>query len=371
MRALLFETRTGHPVIDLERTAWSCDAGVLAPDKIELHVPAYTPRARTMDLKGLLTPFKHAVALVDESVSGERTVRAAGPIVGAPTVPDDDGNDGYQVTCYGPERLLEPRHVRKYPGWPLIGMDGKPTGTYDLTFAGVEYGTMMKRLVAESMLWPGGDLPLLFEADRAGTRQKTYEAVDGKPVHEALDDLADLENGVEYAFVPEINDVDEISWRLVTGTDSERIITTSEHLWNIGGPAPDVRSFRRTPDVSTLATETIFTGGKSDDAMLMARASSTMLTDLGWPRMERWDSSHSTVSEQATLQAWANARLGGVTDRVSFEVRAELAHLIRPGDSVVLDAREHWDLPDGTYAGRLLSAAWNSASPDWVAVQLV
>lgn len=371
MRALLFETRTGKPVIDLERTSWSVDVGILAADKIELQVPAYTPRAFTMDLKGLLTPFKYSVAMVDESVAGVRVVRAAGPIVSAPTAPDDDGLNGYKVTCYGPARLIERRGIRLFPGWPLIGGDGKPNGLYDVTITGVEYGTIMKRLITESMLWPGGELPVVFEADRAGTRERTYEAVDGKPVLDALDDLADLINGVEYAFVPSINDADEITWDFVTATDSALVITSGEHFWNIGGKRPDVRAYVRDPDMSSLATETVFTGGKSDDVVLMARASSSALIDDGWPRLERWDTSHSTVSVQTTLQAWAEAGLGGVTDVVSFEVRAERAYAVRPGDQVTLDALGDWDLPDGPYEGRVLSVSWNSDSPDWVGVQLV
>lgn len=371
MRALLFETRTGKPVTDLERTSWSVDVGILAADKIELQVPAYTPRASTMDLKSLLTPYKYSVALIDESVAGVRVVRAAGPIVSAPTAPDDDGLNGYAVTCYGPEHLLEKRSVRLFPGWPLIGGNGKPTGVYDMSISGVEYGTIMKRLVAESMLWPGGELPVTFETDRAGTRVRLYEAVDGKPVIDALDDIADVINGVEYAFVPSINDVDEISWAFVTATDSELIITAGQHLWNIGGQLPDVRAYERDSDLSGLATETVFTGGKSDDAVLMARATSSVLIDDGWPRLERWDTSHSTVSIQSTLQAWAEAGLGGISDVVSFEVRAERAYTVRPGDAVTLDVLGDWDLPDGPYEGRVLSVTWNSDSPDWVGVQLV
>ena len=166
-----------------------------------------------MDLKALLV--RSTVALVGKSsgAGGVLSVVRAGE-------DDEDGRPGYKVVCYGPERLFDYRHVRKYPGWPLIGGDGKPTGTYDLSYTGLQYGTIMKRLIQESMLWPGGDLPLVFEADRAGTRERTYEAVDGKPVIDALDDIADNEAGVEYAFIPEIDDLDNISWRFVTGTDA-------------------------------------------------------------------------------------------------------------------------------------------------------
>ena len=50
MRAIVCETRTGSYVADLDVSAWSYDIGILAPDKCEVTVPAYTRRALSMDL---------------------------------------------------------------------------------------------------------------------------------------------------------------------------------------------------------------------------------------------------------------------------------------------------------------------------------
>lgn len=372
MRALLFETRTGNPVVDLECTAWSCDTGILAPDKIDLTVPAYTRRARAMDMRGLLTPFKYSVALVDETVRGDRVVVAAGPIVQVVTNQDDDGSGTWKVMCYGPERLLEYRHVRLHPGWPLVDTLGLPTGTYDMNFTGLEYGTIMKRLVAESEKWVGGDLPIMFEADRAGTRERNFAAIDGKPVTDALDEIADLENGVEYDFHPVINDVDEVSWVFRTGTDTVRTISGAlVPVWNLGGVAQDVRGYERTLSPDAVATGTVFTGGKDNDRVMVAAATDSTLTDDGWPRVEVWDSSHSSVSVQDTLQGWADGRLSGPTERVKFDVHRDQAHRLRHGDQVMLQAQGHWDMPDGETWWRVLSVSRSSSTPDWVGVQLV
>src|SRR5690606_27544963 len=120
----------------------------------------------------LLVKDKHSVALVDESVQGSRKVVAAGPIVQPTPEEDTDGNHSYKVDCRGIERLLEFRHVRLFPGWPLLSA-GKPVTTYDQAFEDLSYGTIMKRLVSESEEWPGGDLPIIYEDDRAGVHERT------------------------------------------------------------------------------------------------------------------------------------------------------------------------------------------------------
>lgn len=373
MRALLHETRTGAPVVDLEVSAWDYDCGILTPDKLGVTVPAYTQRAQSMDLAELLTPFKYSIALVDESVEGQRVVAASGPITARPPEDDPDGRQSFKVTARGPEVLFDYWHIRKFPGWPLLDAEGKPTGTYDLAFSGLSLGTIIKRLVQEREKWPGNDLPLVYEADRSGTREYArHEAVDGKPLLEALDQIGERSDGVEWALVPQINDLDRISYRLVTGTDSAQVIVAADHLtWNLGGPAPDIRGLEPNDLVGEVATDAIFHAGKGDDAVLLARASDPTLVNQGWPRMEVWDSSHSSVTQQATLQAWANGRVTGVAQRPQLEVRAERAHGLRYGDLVEVAAQGHWYWPDDVEKRRVLSVNRSSSAPDWIGVQLI
>lgn len=373
MRALLFETRTGKPVVDLETTAWDYDTGILAPDRFGLTVPAYTPRAKSMDLAELLTPYKYSAALIDESVEGVRPVRAAGIIVDRPPVDDVDGNTAFKVSGRGPETLFNWWAIRKFPGWPLLDSAGLPTGAYDLAFQDMALGTIIKKLVQERAKWVGNELPLTFEPDRAGTRERnSFEAVDGKPLLEALDQIGDRSDGVEWDLVPEIDEYDQISYRLATGTDADQVIVGSDHLtWNIGGERPDIRGLEPNDLVGEIATDAIFHGGKGGDAVQFARASDPSLVDAGWPRLEVWDSSHSTVTQQATLQAWADARVTGVAQRPSFEVRAVAAFGVRHGDLVEIASQGHWYWPDGVETRRVLSVEQKSSNPDWIGVQLV
>ncbi len=373
MRALLFETVTGDPVLDLQTSSWSYDTGILAADKITLNVPATSRWASTLDLRRLLARDKHSVALIDESVEGVPVVRAAGPIVTASPQESEDGDHSYAVECRGPERLLEWRQVRLFPGWPLINAQGLPSGVFDQVMTGLSYGTLMKKLVQESEKFDGGALPIVYGDDRPGTHESTsYLAVEGKQLLEALDQLAELDDGVEYDFQPHIDQADRIEWRFVTGSDTERVIHGSNTwLWNLGGDQPDIRRYSRDPSASPRITDAVFAGGKEADAVLLARAQDAGPIAGGYPRMELWDTSRSTVSVQATLQAWANAALGELPDQIGFDVRASTAHRVRHGDYGVLSASGHWDTPDGEYSVRVLAVGAKSADPDWVSIKLV
>lgn len=373
MRALLHETRTGHPVADLDVSAWDYDIGILTPDKLGVTVPAYTPRARSMDLAEMLTPRKYSLALIDESVEGQRVVPASGVITSRPPTDDQDGKRAYKVTARGPQILFEKWHIRKYPGWPLLDGSGKPNGLYDLALQGTSLGTIVKRLVQERAKWVGNELPITYEPDRPGSREYgRHEAIDGKPLLEALDQIGDRDDGVEWALVPEVDEVDNITYRLVTGTDADQVVPGADHLtWNLGGDRPDIRGFEPNDLIEEVATDAIFHAGKGDDKVLLAHASDSTLIDQGWPRMEVWDSSHSSITQQSTLQAWADGRVTGVAQRPAFEVRAERSHGLRYGDLVEIASQGHWYWPDGVEKRRVLSVTRSSSDPDWIGVQLI
>lgn len=373
MRALLFKSRTGYPVMDLQFSGWSYDTGILAQDNINLTIPAYTRWSRNLNLRELLAKDKYSIALVDEETRGTRRVVAAGPITEAVPSEDSDGKNAYEVSCKGIERFLEWRSVRLFPGWPLINSEGFPTGTYDQILDGLSYGTIMKRILAESEKWPGGDLPVVYEADRAGVHERSaYSAIDGKPILEAFDQLAELADGVEYDFQPHIDEYDRITYFLATGTDSDRIISSGgRRTWNLGGKRPDIKGYERSPDPTPIITDTVFSGGKEEDRVMLAAGAWHDPIDEGYPRAELWDNSHSTVSVQATLQSWAEGALGSLPDRISFDLKKDQARNVRHGDKATLSARGHWDLPDEEYAVRVLSVGESSSDPGWVHVNLV
>lgn len=372
MRVLLLETVTGYPVVDLEVISWSNDRGILAADKFDVEVPYYTPRSHTMDLRSLLVRDKHSIALIDEDVEGDPIVEAAGPIATV-TAKESEGGAVYAVDCQGIQRLLDLRHVRTHPGWPLLTPENLPTGSYDQSFQNLEYGTIMKKVVQESEKFLGGGLPINYEDDRAGTHDRTsYAAIDGKTVLEVLDQLAELADGVEYDFQPVINSMDQVSYNFVTGTDASPIITGSvARLWNLGGVNPDIKGYEREMDPTPIITDSVFAGGKDEDSVLLARGQYHDPILEGWPRAEVWDRSHSSVSVQTTLQSWADSALGSVPDNISFKVKASAARGMRHGHIVRVASEGHWDMPDGLHEYRILSMSRNSGDPDWIDIKLV
>ena len=372
MRALLFETRTGAPIRDLQVSAWETDTGILAPDVGSVTVPAYTVWGEGIGFRAELVPLKHSIAIIDDTVEGSQYVVAAGVVQPPTLVGEVDGLQSYKVPFRGVETLLQYRHIRKFPGWPLIASNGKPVTTYDMSFTNKQYGTIIKGLVAETELFPGGDLPIIYEADRTGVHERTdYKAIDGKTVLDAINDITELVDGVEYDFVPQIDVLDNITYKLVTGTDSGRaVINNDALLWNLGGARPDIIEWEPTHIINDLATDAFFTGGKEKDKVLVARASDSTLIDDGWPRIEVWDSSHSTVDRQATLQSWANGALNAGFRRFNFKAHVTKAHGVRHGDLVQVASDVHWDEPGGVTSRRVVSVARDSGDPDWVSVQL-
>jgi hypothetical protein len=234
-------------------------------------------------------------------------------------------------------------------------------------------GTIVKKLLQERAKWVGNELPLLFEEDRAGTRERlAWEAVEGKPLLEALDEIGERADGIEWALVPEIDEQDHISYRVVTGTDTDQVVIGNDSLtWNLGGARPDIRGWEPDDLVSGIATDAIVHGGKGGDKVQFVQASDPSLVDAGWPRLEVWDSSHTSVTQLSTLQAYADGAVSPVASRPSFEVRTDRAYGLRPGDVVEIASQGHWYVPDGVQVRRVMAVNHSSADPDWCGVTLV
>lgn len=370
MRALLYETVTGNPVTDLELITWSYDTGILAHDALTLQIPAYTPAARKTRLQELLIPFKYSIALIDNTVTGQMHVPAAGYISTAPAVENSDGLHVYNIRCVGVDKLFQYRHIRKHPGTPLTFAPGRINETLDVRIENVEYGTLIKKLVQETLKFPGGTLPINFEPDRPGNKARTYKAIDGKPVLDAIEDITQLVGGIEYDFMPQIDPVTEqISHNFITGTDTTRTITHNHHTLTLGGSKSQIDNFEHAPIPATAVTHAIYTGGKQQDTVITAEHTDTTLTSQGFPTLELWNSEHSSVSEPETLKKYATAAVGNMSTKTSFRTRH--THHIRHGDTITLNTLNHWHIPDGNHTRRVLSIERSSTTPQWTNIRLV
>lgn len=360
MRAILHETLTGEPVTELDFSGLAWSTGVCRADEVTVTLPGYTGQAWWQ----YLVPRKYTLSVSED----DGRVRAAG-ILGIPEGDDDrDGIHHVIMPGRGPESLYERRRILPYPYWPLVDAAGFPITARDTTIEGVEYGTMMKYLLLQAMDHPGGGLPVVFELDRAGTREKSWTAVEGKPVQDAIQDISELEGGVEWDWVPQLDEHDRLSWAFITGRDASQEITSAFwHTWQSGGEEPDLRDLKPKISPELMCSTAIFTGGKEDDRVMVARAHSSTLIDAGIPLIEEWDSSHSSVSRQSTLDSWARRRLAEGQAPVqywSFDVRAERAVGLRHGDWCTIEVADHWMIPDGSYPRRILDVS-GGVDDDW------
>lgn len=363
MRAILHETMTGEFVAELGFVRHTWSQGICRPDKVSVTMPGYTGKKWYQ----YMVPHKYTISIVED----DRRVRAAG-ILGIPSGEDD--KDGIHHVIFpgtGIESYFDDRRVLPYPYDPLVNSGGYPITSRDTNISGVQYGTLMKRLYQQALSHPGATMPVRFETDRAGTRERGYAAIEGKGVQAAVADLSELVDGVEWDWVPTIDDNDNLTWVLTTATDSEVEISSAFwNTWQTGGTEPDVRGLQVKVSPEFMCSTAIFTGGKDDDRVMVARAHSLDLTNIGIPIREVWDSSHSSVSKQATLNGWAQKRHAEGQAPVQYwglQVRASRAYGLRKGDWCTIEVEDHWLIPDGSYDRRIVEVSGDEAG-DWFGV---
>lgn len=202
-------------------------------------------------------------------------------------------------------------------------MPNPAVGTY---LTNLEYGTIAKRWVQQAQAWTGGNVPIVFEADRAGTRERNFEGADFKNVGTVLSQLTQIEDGPDIRFMPRLTaDRLGLEFALQTGTEADPLLAGGPHAWDVTAPQSAVSKFEVNVDASRITGIGWATGGRSADTVLVARSIDPTLTDAGYPLFESLDSSHTSVSVQATLDAWAgqSTTIGrGPLDTWDFTVEA-------------------------------------------------
>ncbi|PRB01745.1 hypothetical protein [Microbacterium sp. MYb64] len=183
----------------------------------------------------------------------------------------------------------------------------KPNPAVGTYLTGLEYGTIAKRWVQQAQAWTGGNVPIVFEADRVGTRERNFEGSDFKNLGTVLAQLSQIEGGPDIRFMPQFTpDMLGIQWALQTGTDASPLLASATVFeWPMDVPRSPVSSLKVTADATRLATLGWATAGRSADTVLVSRSVDSTLTDLGYAAFESLDSSHSSVSEQGTLDGYA------------------------------------------------------------------
>ena len=334
-RFLLGDLRTGRRLLTLPVVSGRWSDSLDAAETIEATVTMRDPDVQALNLRSAATPTKTFLAAVDGD-----TILAAGPIW-ATSYDKDSGR--LTLTAKGMLSMFDHRLILPaiaatldVTQWTVpdpsdaSGNKTMPNPLLTSAFTGVSLGTIAKKLIAQALTWTGGSLPIVLPSDEADSNPdhvKTFQGTDFKPVGEAITDITNLVDGCEINFSPRFTaDKLGVEWVMQTGTVAQPLIfSASKPVWNATAADTPVSKLQVDADASKMGSLAWQSGGRSTDNTLVSRVYDSTLVDAGYPLMELLDSSHTDVSEQATLDAYAaTAAARGRTsvESWSFTVKA-------------------------------------------------
>lgn len=267
-------------------------------------------------------------------------------------------------------------HLGKRLLLPDVPFDQIPTAP-GMTFTG-DMGTIMAKALAQVLSLDEGDLPIVLEAYRAGTRTQTYYGYEMASVAQRIDELSKHIGGPDFALLPRFADGPDythIVWDFITGTETAPTLNTTDGLpLVIDGTASGqntVRGMSWAESTGDTGTHFYATGAGSEAAAMIRGAVDTGLTSQGWPRMDVTESNDS--GDAVEVQAYADgvkARRNRAMRDISVDVDAQFwwSQDARLGDSV----RVMFDHPIAgriDVTSRLLSES-GDVSTDRVALKL-
>lgn len=254
--------------------------------------------------------------------------------------------------------------------------EGKPNPAVATVFTGESWPAIVRGIIEQGFTRAGGQLPIVFGPDGVGAHDKTYDSASFKSQGEAITDLTELVNGPEVEFRPEFNAAgDGLEWHAVVADDTSLQIASvgRPHRFDFSVPKRTVRKLKTKSSARELSSEAWATGGRQASIALISRAANTVLTDRGYPRLETLNAAHSTVTEQATNDAYAEdeLNLGSAPARWwSFESNMDAVPTVGSlhlGDYCDVIIRGNAYLPDGTHRRRIAAMA-GSLRSRWVRI---
>lgn len=371
-----FEMLTGRRLVPLPVSSGSWKIATNADDQMSCSIPARAAVTAKLDVWGMTSLARTGLLVVvdDQPV-------AAGPIwkrkYGQGKNIDLTAGG---IRSYWERRLLLPVGARTNS---LVDANGDPVAAYDTNLSGLSYGTIAKRYIELAALWPGGSVPVMLPPDEVlpvghGGYERNVAAIDLKKIRGLIDNLSNVENGPDIAFRPRWSpDGLGIYWEMQHGTVTQpRLGNTDPSLisWHIGAPVGGAFDLEVEEDGTELAEEVFSAGGRSNDRVLIARGRDTTLANNGYPLLQAADTAHSDVTEQATMQSYANrgAALGKYASSFwKMSVRAHEKGTPPLGDywvgdmaNLVVDKREPV-LPEGTFPRRIASISGDATGESY------
>lgn len=385
-KVYVFETRTGRvisvvPHVGVPR--WSTGLNAQGDWSVSLWLRdgAESGGLAPADLEGLSVPWRLSYAVAQ----GDK-IWQAGPLV---TEDYQEGQASTSMQGGGLWKLLSDKRLLINPGRASLS-DATSTGS-DTVFGPAGYTpviggtvpagnqnlslhTISKRIVQTIESAPGGDLPVVYPNDIAGSSIREYPGYDLASPGQRLLDLSQVIGGPETEFAPEFADPltkQSIQWRMRIG-DTEnnggRLGNPSFGMaWDLGKALVDVAY---GTDGSKMATRDFERGNGMNRDLLTGFADSPINTqDAGALLLETSGGLHTSVQIKATLNQWASAAVAGGLQPIPKMVakvrtagddgagnvtRSPHQSGVFSGDTGVLNLRGHRRLRDGAYFVRVV-----------------
>lgn len=365
----VFETRGGALLNEVEPSAleWSENANQAETADVTFDLKSDSEGSR--DWRNFGTPWKHSIAL---DVNGR--------LIGGPILPHDFADDEgtLKLTARGGRILFSRRSILPLAALtqPLTLPSGEPDRSLDSRWTGLDYGTIAKRIGQQACAWPGaGDIPIVWPADRAGIREKSYDAIERKNVDDAWTDLSALLHGPDIRLRLERDGQDRFRWVFETGTEEQpRLQGLDVFDWEVGADGSGLAVKR---DPSRMASLAWSQGGRSEDTTIVRSLYDPTLIDDGFPLLEIETDASSSIVDPSTLDS-NNAEAMRTARKPwefwSFSVRADqqpFPYEYGPGSLVNVIVTKDTPVtggyvPPGTYTRRI--AGLSGGLSDWITV---
>lgn len=362
---------TGGPILDLpvmKGASWG--AQLNRPDEVSCKIDMRDPDTLALDLRSASEPNKTIMlARTDDDI-----ILAWGLITDGGRSWDEDSKVlSLKATGIGsawlgsciiapPSALTAPLIVNDAEGYPIVNP------ALDTTISGFSHGTIMKKLVAQRLAFPGAPTVFDLPPDEIGTRSQTWTLASMKSIGSALDDLSKQERGPDYAFDAQ-RGPDGLSLRYIMrhGSEATPRLGADVGVWSLGPMSP-ITGLTIEDAVAAGASAAWMTAGKQAGAALISRARNATMIAAGYPPFDIVDTSRSDVSVQATLNSYNAANIADAAKTIkdlSFSVRADASPGLgayRPGDRVVLDPPDGHPWHVGPTPIRITSISGNEAA---------
>lgn len=219
-------------------------------------------------------------------------------------------------------------------------------------------------LVQQAQSWTGGNVPVILPDEIASDgSERWYKGADLGIVGERLTQLTQVDGGPDIMFTPRLqSDLQGVEWVMRIGTPTEpRLFSAQRQKFYIGNAKSSVSNLGVKLDGSSLASQAFAAGGRTNDQALITVSTDSTLTSAGYALTETVDSSHSTVSEEATLQGYSDeiVKQGKAPSKV-WTFGHELSQrpyleAFNAGDFADLDVKANPYLPTGVHSMRIMS----------------